>query len=224
MVLGATLALLNPRPAAQSQAESVLTRGHHGAPFVRVPNTPTRLFRTGPPAESGACAHGVLGRSDDVSPDAVGQRRRRGRTAGAGPARSHASRARAPSRATPRDQGLLGAVERAVRRGRRRARRQQYAEAMGQLHARDPDDPDVASLYALALLGTMCAQPDRHRRRARRPQPGAGRERRRRRASTEILDRVLRVASRSILGALHYLCTTTTIRRTRSWRWTRRAR
>src|SRR4029077_9278773 len=60
------------------------------APFVRV-RTGQRSLSTGPPAESGAGAR-VLGRSDDVSPDAVGPRRRRGRTAGAGPARSHDSR------------------------------------------------------------------------------------------------------------------------------------
>jgi tetratricopeptide (TPR) repeat protein len=34
-------------------------------------------------------------------------------------------------------------------------RRQRYAEAMAALYAREPDDPDVASFYALALLGTM---------------------------------------------------------------------
>lgn len=33
-------------------------------------------------------------------------------------------------------------------------RRQRYADAMAAAHAIDPDDPDVAALYALALLGT----------------------------------------------------------------------
>jgi tetratricopeptide (TPR) repeat protein len=56
---------------------------------------------------------------------------------------------------TPREQALLGAVEILFGEGDSATRRRRYADAMGQLHARQPDDPDVASLYALALLGTM---------------------------------------------------------------------
>src|SRR5206468_2841415 len=50
---------------------------------------------------------------------------------------------------------LLAAVEILVSRGDPLTRRRAYAEAMGQIHARYPDDPDAAALYALALLGTM---------------------------------------------------------------------
>jgi len=56
---------------------------------------------------------------------------------------------------TPKEQALIGAVEILFGEGDSAARRARYKEAMGQLHAREPDDPDVASLYALALLGTM---------------------------------------------------------------------
>ena len=56
---------------------------------------------------------------------------------------------------TPKEQALLGAVDILFGEGDSAARRAGYADAMGQLHAREPGDPDVASLYALALLGTM---------------------------------------------------------------------
>src|SRR5882672_8980731 len=56
---------------------------------------------------------------------------------------------------TPRDQGLLSAVETLFADGDAVIRHQQYADEMGRLHDREPDDPEVASLYALALLGTM---------------------------------------------------------------------
>jgi tetratricopeptide (TPR) repeat protein len=56
---------------------------------------------------------------------------------------------------TPKEQALLGAVEILFGEGDSAVRRAGYAGAMGQLHAREPADPDVASLYALALLGTM---------------------------------------------------------------------
>jgi tetratricopeptide (TPR) repeat protein len=55
----------------------------------------------------------------------------------------------------PKVQRWLGAVERLFGDGDAEARRRQYADAMAQLHAETPEDPDVASLYALALLGTM---------------------------------------------------------------------
>jgi hypothetical protein len=56
---------------------------------------------------------------------------------------------------TPRDQALLDAADELFGEGDAATRRQQYADAMGRLYARDPGDADVASLYALALLGTM---------------------------------------------------------------------
>jgi tetratricopeptide (TPR) repeat protein len=63
--------------------------------------------------------------------------------------------ARGAKAATPRDKELIAAVESLFGDGDAAIRRQRYADAMGRLHAREPDDPDVASLYALALLGTM---------------------------------------------------------------------
>jgi tetratricopeptide (TPR) repeat protein len=55
----------------------------------------------------------------------------------------------------PKEQGYLAAVESLFGEGDAATRRRGYAEAMGRLHAIDPDDPDVAAFYALALLGTM---------------------------------------------------------------------
>ena len=112
--------------------------------------------------------HQTLWRNEDVA----GRTRRRWR--GSVPRQPRgAAKAR-----TPRDAGLAR---------RRRARcsatatppraAQQYADAMGRLYARDPDDPDVASFYALALLGTMSRSLIGTCRRARRAQPGAGRQR-----------------------------------------------
>jgi tetratricopeptide (TPR) repeat protein len=63
--------------------------------------------------------------------------------------------ARGAKAANPRDRGLLAAVETLFGDGDAVGRHQRYAEAMGRLYEREPDDPDVASLYALALLGTM---------------------------------------------------------------------
>jgi tetratricopeptide (TPR) repeat protein len=63
--------------------------------------------------------------------------------------------ARSAKARTPTEQALLGAVEILFGDGDAAARRERYAEAMGRLHAREPGDPEVASLYALALLGTM---------------------------------------------------------------------
>jgi tetratricopeptide (TPR) repeat protein len=55
----------------------------------------------------------------------------------------------------PKVSGWLGAVEHLFGAGNVDERRRLYAEAMAQLYRESPDDPDVASIYALALLGTM---------------------------------------------------------------------
>jgi hypothetical protein len=74
---------------------------------------------------------------------------------------------------------------------------------MGRLYARDPQDPDVASLYALALLGTMSRSligtADAHEGHS---QGLAGSDTQKR--VEEILGGVLR-AHPQHLGALHYL-------------------
>ena len=63
-----------------------------------------------------------------------------------------ARRARA---ATPRDQGFLAAVDALFAEGDAETRHRRYADEMARLYQRLPDDPDVASFYALARLGTM---------------------------------------------------------------------
>jgi tetratricopeptide (TPR) repeat protein len=63
--------------------------------------------------------------------------------------------ARAAKAATHRDKSLLSAVEELFGDGDAPHRHRLYANAMGQLYGEYPDDPDVASLYALALLGTV---------------------------------------------------------------------
>ena len=62
---------------------------------------------------------------------------------------------RAAKGATPLEKGFLEAVDALFGEGDSATRRRAYADAMGALYARNPDDPDVASFYALALLGTM---------------------------------------------------------------------
>jgi tetratricopeptide (TPR) repeat protein len=53
------------------------------------------------------------------------------------------------------DKALLAAVDILFGEGDHAARRRNYADAMGRLYEQDRGDPDVAALYALALLGTM---------------------------------------------------------------------
>jgi tetratricopeptide (TPR) repeat protein len=53
---------------------------------------------------------------------------------------------------TDREKGFLGAVELLWGDGEYRSRRVKYMEAMGRLHERYPDDDEVATFYAVALL------------------------------------------------------------------------
>lgn len=62
--------------------------------------------------------------------------------------------ARAAKAPTPREQGFLAAVETLFGGGDAPTRQRRYAEAMAELYARHPDDPEAATFYALALLGT----------------------------------------------------------------------
>lgn len=55
---------------------------------------------------------------------------------------------------TDREKGYLRAVEALYGEGGKEARDFAYADGMRQLHETYPDDPDAASFYALALLGT----------------------------------------------------------------------
>ena len=63
--------------------------------------------------------------------------------------------ARAAAAASPRERAFLAAAEALFGEGESTTRKQRYAEAMAAEYARDPADPEAASLYALALLGTM---------------------------------------------------------------------
>ena len=63
--------------------------------------------------------------------------------------------ARAEKARDAREKAYLGAVEVLFGDGDPPSRHRAYADAMGRVHAADPADPDAASLYALALLGTM---------------------------------------------------------------------
>ncbi len=63
--------------------------------------------------------------------------------------------ARAAKTTIPKEQGFLTAVDALFGEGDAAARRGAYADAMRALYDRHPDDADVASFYALALLGTM---------------------------------------------------------------------
>jgi tetratricopeptide (TPR) repeat protein len=65
------------------------------------------------------------------------------------------SAAQSKTLVTAKEEGFLHAVEELFGDGDTATRRQAYAEAMGQLYTRFPNDPEVASFYALALLGTM---------------------------------------------------------------------
>jgi tetratricopeptide (TPR) repeat protein len=63
--------------------------------------------------------------------------------------------ARAGKAGTEKDRAYLASLEILFGPGDEPARRQAYADAMARLHGSDASDPEVASFYALALLGTM---------------------------------------------------------------------
>lgn len=104
---------------------------------------------------------------------------------------------------TPLEKAFLAAAGVLFGDGDAAARHRGYADAMGRLYARYPDDPEVASFYALALLGTMSRSligaGDAHEGHS---QALAGSETQSRVAA--ILERVLKSHPRHP-GALHYL-------------------
>lgn len=63
--------------------------------------------------------------------------------------------ARAAKAGTERERGFMSAVEALFGTGDVTARRAAHARAMAASYAQFPDDPEVATFYALALLGTM---------------------------------------------------------------------
>src|SRR5207248_1139836 len=103
----------------------------------------------------------------------------------------------------PEEDGFLTAADALFGEGDQAARRRAHADAMGRLRARFPDDPEVASFYALALLGTMSrglvGAADAHEGHS---EGLAGSETQMRVAA--ILDSVMKIHPRHP-GALHYL-------------------
>ena len=63
--------------------------------------------------------------------------------------------ARAGRATTRKEKMWLSAVEVLFGEGNETTRHRNYADAMGRMYARDPDDPEVGAFYALALLGTV---------------------------------------------------------------------
>jgi hypothetical protein len=111
--------------------------------------------------------------------------------------------ARRAKSTNPREQGFLGAVDVLFADGDTETRHRRYADEMARLYERFPDDADVASFYALALLGTMSrgliGHLDAHEGHS---QALAGSDTQSR--VSEILGRVL-LAHPDHMGALHYL-------------------
>jgi tetratricopeptide (TPR) repeat protein len=110
---------------------------------------------------------------------------------------------RAGRATTPKEKAWFSAIEILFGEGNETTRHRHYADAMAQFYARDPDDPEVGSFYALALLGTvsrsLIGYVDAHEGHS---QTLAGSE-----VQTQvagILDRVLR-SHPEHPGALHYL-------------------
>jgi tetratricopeptide (TPR) repeat protein len=110
---------------------------------------------------------------------------------------------RARKAASEKERGLLAAVEVLYGDGDKPARDLAYAEAMRRIYAGHPDDPDVASLYALALLATAIRSPALYSEANEEAHQHAlvGSETQARVAG--ILEKVLRVSPQHP-GALHY--------------------
>ncbi|HEY7375486.1 MAG TPA: hypothetical protein VIF57_25235 [Polyangia bacterium] len=66
--------------------------------------------------------------------------------------------AAAPPRVTAREQMYIAAARTLVGDGDRATRWRRYAEAMRDLHAREPKDDEAATLYAVALLGSALGE------------------------------------------------------------------
>ena len=113
---------------------------------------------------------GVLGRGDEPQPSALGaagRRRPRRRCSRRSRRRSEARQAKAK---LPKEKAFLKAIDVLYYApGDKLARDIAYSDAMAAMYAQWPDDHEVATWYALSLLGTV--RPDRQG----IPPPGAGR-------------------------------------------------
>jgi len=186
--------------AAPSEARAALARGIVALHFFEYEEA-NDAFREAHRLDAGlamACwgeamtYHQTLWRKEDVQA---------GRAAlslcGATPA------ARAAKTASRKEAMFLEAADALFGAGDADVRRRRYADAMARLYAREPDDPDVAAFYALALLGTMSrglvGAMDSHEGH-NRALAGSDTQR----EVNEILEKVLR-ARPAHPGALHYL-------------------
>ncbi len=70
-------------------------------------------------------------------------------------AKARAALAKLKAAPTAREQGYLDAVQRLYGPGDKATRDRAYADRMGELSRRFPDDDEAAAFYALALLGTI---------------------------------------------------------------------
>ena len=133
-------------------ANSVARR--HRTPQLRIRRGQRRLPEG--TADRSRFRDGLLGRGDDLPSDALAERGRRRRAARARRASAPTPQARAAKAATDRDRGFLAAVDALFGDWRCGGAARRARAGDGRRCTRGcPDDPDVATFYALALLGTM---------------------------------------------------------------------
>ena len=111
--------------------------------------------------------------------------------------------ARAAKAGSAKEKGLLTAAEILFGEGDANTRHARYAQAMGALSTSYPDDPDIASLSALALMGTVSRSLIGYGETHDLHQPGL--------AGSDVQQRVAKILERVLAshpqhpGALHYL-------------------
>lgn len=111
---------------------------------------------------------------------------------------------RAAKAATEREKGFLRAVEALYGSGEKRARDEAYLQAMEELAKAYPNDPEVLSFLALAMLGTTVRSPALFRQGGDDEHPHALAGSAAQKKAAAILEKVLRLSPRHP-GALHYL-------------------
>lgn len=111
---------------------------------------------------------------------------------------------RARKARTDREKGFLQAVEILFGGGDKAARDRAYAEAMGRVAKSYPEDPEVLSFYALAILGTAARSPALFRQRGDDHQQHALVGSEAQKTVAAILEKVL-ARNPDHPGALHYL-------------------
>jgi tetratricopeptide (TPR) repeat protein len=198
--VGGLLLLLGPRVAAQSSAQPHFVRGLtalHTFEYEDANEAFREAQRVDPDFAMAFWGEAMtynqtLWRKEDIS----AARRTLNRLASS-PA------ARAAKATTPTEKAFIEAVETLFGQGDPATRHRQYADAMARLYERDGDNPDVASFYALALLGTMSRSLIGHEDVREGHAHGL--------AGSEVQTRVAAILEKTLqshpdhLGALHYL-------------------